>query len=171
MKPYVKAELHAGSLRFSGYSTDTNGNGNGTDELQSGGEEKDSSVYKRRSATGRTDCPNFKGETMTWLKMADVIQELSFLLYAYFSFFLTAEPPWALFQIRFCPSGSSLRLVRWVVSPTCQATGFCALFRYLSFASFCPVGQCFACTSSRLLFPTRGRLGSYMRKSSHGSTM
>ena len=89
MKPYVKAQLHADSCHLPGYSKDIKGNGNGADEPQAHGyEEKDSSIYKRRSTTSRSDCPNFNGERMTWLKMSDVIEELSFIRYVYLFFYI-----------------------------------------------------------------------------------
>ena len=84
LKPYVKAQLHIDSPHSPGHSRDTNLNGDSKDDLQAqGGEEKDTGIYKRRSATCRTDCPNFDGEVMSWLNMSDVIQELSFIRYVH----------------------------------------------------------------------------------------
>ncbi|EXJ56627.1 hypothetical protein A1O7_06971 [Cladophialophora yegresii CBS 114405] len=77
MKPYVKAQLHVDPP---GSPSQGDEGGNSKDDLQShGGEEKDSKFYKRRSATARTDCPDFSGELLSWYNLSDAIQELSFL--------------------------------------------------------------------------------------------
>lgn len=82
MKPYVKAELHIDGSMPVGQGKIPNGQGDPKADVdQYGSEEKDSSVYKRRSATCRTDSPDFAGETMKWPTVPEVIQELSFLRY------------------------------------------------------------------------------------------
>jgi hypothetical protein len=82
MKPYVKAQLHVDPPGSPGQGKEGDGGGNGTDDRQPyGSEEKDSTVYKRKSAAGRTDCPDFKGEVMSWHITSNAIQELSFLRY------------------------------------------------------------------------------------------
>jgi hypothetical protein len=79
MKPYVKAQLHIDSPYSAGHTRDSDPDAKGDQAY--GGEAKDGNVYKRRSATCRTDSPGFSGEEMTWLNMSDVIPELSFLRY------------------------------------------------------------------------------------------
>ncbi|KIW65102.1 hypothetical protein PV04_07386 [Phialophora macrospora] len=80
MKPYVKVQLHVDPPGPSGQGKEGDGGGNSKEDVQPyGGEEKDSTVHKRRSATGRTDCPDFKGEVMSWYNTSNAIQELSFI--------------------------------------------------------------------------------------------
>ncbi|OAG45598.1 hypothetical protein AYO21_00234 [Fonsecaea monophora] len=56
------------------------GLGKPEDEPEShSGEDVDSGLFKRRSATGRTDSPDFRRELMSWLNMSNVLQELSFI--------------------------------------------------------------------------------------------
>ncbi|KAJ9615394.1 hypothetical protein H2200_001469 [Cladophialophora chaetospira] len=84
MKPYVKAQLHVDSPASSGQGRDNKVGGYSKDEPQSyGGEERDASIYKRKSATCRTDCPTFSGEMLSWLGISDIIPELSFIRYVF----------------------------------------------------------------------------------------
>ncbi|KIX99085.1 uncharacterized protein Z520_05546 [Fonsecaea multimorphosa CBS 102226] len=80
MKPYVKMQLHVDSLCTPDRSKDSDRLGEAKDEVEPrGGEDVDSSSFKRRSADSRTDSPDFRGEVMSWLGMSDVLQELSFI--------------------------------------------------------------------------------------------
>ena len=82
LRPYVKAQLHVHPAWHANH-TSNNGGGKDQDERESyGSQQADSSLYKCRSATNRTDSPNFGSETMRWNDMPDVIQELSFIRYA-----------------------------------------------------------------------------------------
>ncbi|OAP63836.1 hypothetical protein AYL99_03063 [Fonsecaea erecta] len=72
LKPYVKMQLHVDSLSSPDRSS--------KDQIETrGGEDVDSSLFKRRSADSRTDSPDFRGEVMSWLNMTDVLQDLSFI--------------------------------------------------------------------------------------------
>jgi hypothetical protein len=79
IKVYVKAELHPDSI----HSTDSNQLDGGTsvksDAQHNDGEDKKSTIYKRKSATYRTDSPDFGGEVLRWSNVPDVLQPLSFL--------------------------------------------------------------------------------------------
>ncbi len=110
MKPYVKAQLHVDSSGSSALGKDNDGGGFGKDELQShSGEEKDPSIYKRRSATCRTDCPTFNGEVMSWPNTSDVIQELSFIRYV----FLSLSSKHVVFKDRSCLRGQICQQRIW----------------------------------------------------------
>lgn len=75
LKPYIKLHLHV----------DTHGPpGQGhtkPDTDAHSGEEIDDKVYERKSATCRTVNPDFGGEKVTWRKIPDIVDELSFLRY------------------------------------------------------------------------------------------
>jgi hypothetical protein len=73
IKPYVKMQMHV----------DTHGPpGQGKpDSVEDGAEDTDAAAYKRKSATYRTDSPDFGGERITWQKIPDVVDSLSFLRY------------------------------------------------------------------------------------------
>ncbi|KIW92225.1 uncharacterized protein Z519_07209 [Cladophialophora bantiana CBS 173.52] len=80
MRPYVKMQLHVDSLCSPDYGKGSDRFGDAKKETDPhGGEEINPSLFKRRSASARTDCPDFKGEVMSWLNMSDVLQELSFI--------------------------------------------------------------------------------------------
>lgn len=82
MKPYVKVQLHVDTHLPLGHGKRSNGSDNAKDEAETyNGEDVDVSIYKRRSVTCRTDCPDFGGETMSWPNVPDVVDELSFLRY------------------------------------------------------------------------------------------
>jgi hypothetical protein len=75
LKPYITLHLHV----------DTHGppgQGNTKPDTDAhGGEEIDEKVYERKSATCRTANPDFGGEKVTWKKIPDMMDELSFLRY------------------------------------------------------------------------------------------
>ncbi|KIW22837.1 hypothetical protein, variant 5 [Cladophialophora immunda] len=80
MKPYVKMQLHVDSLCGPEPSKEVDRLVDAKDEIEPhGGEDVDSGLFKRRSADSRTDCPDFRGEVMSWTNMSDVLQELSFI--------------------------------------------------------------------------------------------
>ena len=89
MKPYVKIEIH----------TDTHGPpGRGISKPPSSArtgaypeDEKDEKKYQFRSRTQKSDCPNFEGETAMWRAIPDVIDQLSFVRYVNFLFYLVLE--------------------------------------------------------------------------------
>ena len=78
IKPYVKFQLHV----------DTHGppgqGGARYDGNTSGGDDLDAINFKRRSASYRTQHPDFAGEAISWLKVPDLMDELSFLRYVCF---------------------------------------------------------------------------------------
>jgi len=77
LKPYIKLHLHV----------DTHGPpGQGhtkPDTDAHSGEEIDDKIYERRSATCRTANPDFGGEKVTWKKVPEMEEELSFLRYVF----------------------------------------------------------------------------------------
>lgn len=85
VKPYVKLQLHVDTHGPPGQGKVSKGQGNLAAETDAyGGEEIDEGIYKRRSVTRKTDCPDFEGERLSWLKVPDVVDELSFLRYVPF---------------------------------------------------------------------------------------
>ncbi|KAK4940503.1 hypothetical protein LTR10_019377 [Elasticomyces elasticus] len=79
LKPYVKANLHDthGPLAPGKGVATQNPLNPETDAY--GDEDDDNSIYKRRSSTQRTDCPDFDGERLSWHNVPDIVDELSFL--------------------------------------------------------------------------------------------
>lgn len=75
LKPYVKLHLHVDTHGPPGQGH-TKSDADGHD-----GEEIDEKVYDRKSATCRTTNPDFSGEKVTWKKIPDVVDELSFIRY------------------------------------------------------------------------------------------
>ncbi|KAI1614039.1 phosphoinositide-specific phospholipase C [Exophiala viscosa] len=73
IKPYVKANLHDAHGPLTSAQTRSNVEDVYDDE------DDDKSVYKRRSSTQRTDCPDFDGERLSWHNVPDIVDELSFL--------------------------------------------------------------------------------------------
>lgn len=87
MKPYVKAQLHVGPHGPANHLKSTNSSGNLRIEGEAyPSEEADKKFYKRRTATYRSENPDFGGEMMSWQNVPDVVEELSFLRYVHFSF-------------------------------------------------------------------------------------
>lgn len=84
LKPYIKLHLHV----------DTHGPpGQGhtkPDADAHSSEEIDDKIYERKSATCRTANPDFGGEKVTWKRVLDMVEELSFLRYV-FTFLLAAS--------------------------------------------------------------------------------
>ena len=70
--PYVKAQLHID------HNTSKN------DDASVSSEDEDSSRFKRKSRTAKSTEPDFIGETMRWVNVADVIEDLSFVRYVIF---------------------------------------------------------------------------------------
>jgi hypothetical protein len=82
IKPYVKLQLHVDTHGPPGQGKNPSAQASLTAENDAyGGEEVDDSTFKRRSATQRTDSPDFGGERLCWLDVQDVVDELSFLRY------------------------------------------------------------------------------------------
>ena len=84
MKPYIKLHLHV----------DTHGppgQGHTKPETDAhSGEEIDEKFYERKSATCRTSNPDFGGEKVTWKKIPDVVEELSFMRYVSISLLIVS---------------------------------------------------------------------------------
>jgi len=86
LKPYVKCELHIDTHGPPGQGRNDNSkNAVQTESDAYGDEEKEGSMYQRRSKTYRSDGFDFDGELMTWSNVPDVVDELSFLRYVQFS--------------------------------------------------------------------------------------
>ncbi|KEF51788.1 uncharacterized protein A1O9_12125 [Exophiala aquamarina CBS 119918] len=75
LKPYIKLHLHVDT-----HGPPGRGYTNPDTDAHSG-EEIDDKIYERKSATGRTADPDFGGEQVTWTKIPDIVEELSFLRY------------------------------------------------------------------------------------------
>lgn len=77
IKPYIKFQLHV----------DTHGppgqDGARYDGNTTGGDDLDAMNFKRKSASYRTQHPDFASEPISWLKVPDLMDELSFLRYVY----------------------------------------------------------------------------------------
>ena len=82
--PYVKAQLHID------YNTTTSGNASeasadGADARNQNEKERDEDIsrFKKQSRTAKSTEPDFLGETMRWLNIPDVVEELSFIRYVF----------------------------------------------------------------------------------------
>jgi hypothetical protein len=79
IRVYVKAELHPDSIHSTDSSQLNGGPSDENDAQHDDSEDKKSKIYKRKSATYRSDCPDFGGEALRWSDVPDVVQSLSFL--------------------------------------------------------------------------------------------
>ncbi|KAL2406612.1 1-phosphatidylinositol 4,5-bisphosphate phosphodiesterase 1 [Exophiala dermatitidis] len=80
MKPYVKFQLHVDTHGPPGQGKGSTGLNQAQAEMDSGsGDEPDEKYYKRRSATSKSDSPDFCNEKISWLGVSEVEEELSFL--------------------------------------------------------------------------------------------
>lgn len=86
IKPYVKAQLHPT------HGVPSQGKSAATQASSDCVEEADDSIYKRRSLTHRTDCPDLGREMLSWHNVSDVVEELSFLRYVPFQLLYVALP-------------------------------------------------------------------------------
>ncbi|KAK5243351.1 hypothetical protein LTR40_012513 [Exophiala xenobiotica] len=95
IKPYIKVQLHVDSIGPPGQGK--NAETYPTSQAQTSTyspDQADQDVYKWTSSTHRTDSPDFGGERLTWQNVPDVVDELSFLRYVAFFFWLWHLPFW-----------------------------------------------------------------------------
>ncbi|EXJ78011.1 hypothetical protein A1O3_09170 [Capronia epimyces CBS 606.96] len=80
IRPYVRLQLHVDTHGPPGQGKGPNVPNKAQLDADAGsGDEIDDKYYKRRSATSRSDCPDFGNEKLSWMKISEVVEELSFL--------------------------------------------------------------------------------------------